>query len=150
MWDLLLRGGQVVDGSGQPAFHADVAVDGDRIAEVAPGLNGQGARVIDVTGLVGAPGFIDIHPHADIALLARPTHEPKVMQGVTTEVFSNCGLGFAPISDEALPIQKEDLLGLFGEDSGVDWGWRTVGEFLDRFRGRAGTNLAYLVPHGAV
>jgi N-acyl-D-amino-acid deacylase len=148
--DLIIRNGTVVDGTGAPGFTADVGVSSGRVADVGDLSGIQAAREIDAAGHVVAPGFIDIHTHADIALLARPTHEPKVMQGVTTEVFSNCGLGFAPISDEALPVQKEYLLGLFGDDTGVDWGWRTVAEFLDRFRGRAATNLAYLVPHGAV
>src|SRR5438105_741943 len=150
MWDLLIRGGQVVDGSGQPTFQSEVAVAGGQIGAVAPTLAGEARRVIDASGLAVAPGFIDIHTHADIALLARPTHEPKVMQGVTTEVFSNCGLGFAPVTTAGLEIQKEYLLGLFGDDAGVDWGWRSVSELLDRYRGRIATNAAYLVPHGAV
>src|SRR5205809_5564713 len=106
MHELLIRGGQVVDGSGCPAFAADVAVRGGRIAAVGRDL-GAAERMVEATGLVVTPGFIDIHTHADIALLARPAHEPKVMQGVTTEVFSNCGLGFAPVtSAEALATQR--------------------------------------------
>ena len=148
--DLIIRNGTVVDGTGAPAFRADVAVSGGKITDVGDLSQAQAAREIDAAGQVVAPGFIDIHTHADVALLARPTHEPKVMQGVTTEVFSNCGLGFAPVTEEALAIQKEYLLGLFGEDVGVDWNWRTVREFLDHYRGRIATNAAYLIPHGAV
>lgn len=127
MHDLLIRGGGVVDGSGSPGFAADVAVRHGRIAAVGRDL-GPATRVIDATGMVVAPGFIDIHTHADIALLARPAHEPKVMQGVTTEVFSNCGLGFAPVtSAEALATQRRYLKGLFGDDEGVSWDWRGGG-----------------------
>src|SRR3954454_23885314 len=97
MHELLIHGGHVVDGSGSPRFVADVAVARGRIAAVGRDL-GASARTVDAPGPVVAPGFIDIHTHADIALLARPEHLPKVMQGVTTEVFSNCGLGFAPIT----------------------------------------------------
>jgi len=151
VFDLILRGGMVVDGTGAPARRADVAVRGGRIAALEPlPPEVAAARVLDASGLVVAPGFIDIHTHADIALLARPTHEPKVMQGVTTEVFSNCGLGFAPATDAGLAIQRDYLLGLFGEDHGVDWGWRSVAELLDRYRGGVATNVAYLIPHGSV
>jgi N-acyl-D-amino-acid deacylase len=106
--------------------------------------------------MVVSPGFIDIHTHADIALLARPEHLPKVMQGVTTEVFTNCGLGFAPISDAGMDIQRKYIAGLFGETGSdaagrVDWAWRTVAEFLGRFeRHGIGANIAYLIPHGSV
>src|SRR5881394_1198848 len=130
MHELLIRGGRVVDGSGRPAYAADVAVRGGRIEALGHDL-GAAEQVIDATGLVVTPGFIDIHTHADIALLARPAHEPKVMQGVTTEVFSNCGLGFAPVtSAEALATQRRYLKGLFGDDRGVAWDWRGVGDFL--------------------
>lgn len=152
--DVIFRNGTVIDGSGAASIKADVAVKDGRIAAIGDLTHGEGrleaAREIDATGHVVAPGFIDIHTHADIALLARPTHEPKVMQGVTTEVFSNCGLGFAPVTPEGLEIQKEYLLGLFGDATGVSWGWRTVREFLDCYRGRIATNAAYLIPHGSV
>jgi N-acyl-D-amino-acid deacylase len=148
--DLIIRSGTVVDGTGAPGFRADVGVAAGRIAEIGDLSLARGAREIDAADHVVAPGFIDIHTHADIALLARPTHEPKVMQGVTTEVFSNCGLGFAPVTPRGLEIQKEYLLGLFGDDTGVDWGWSTVRELLDHYRGRIATNAAYLIPHGSV
>ena len=148
--ELIIRNGLVVDGTGAAAFRADVGVDQGKITEVGDLSAARAPREIDATGQVVAPGFIDIHTHADIALLARPTHEPKVMQGVTTEVFSNCGLGFAPVNERGLEIQKEYLLGLFGDDTGVDWSWRTVRQFLDHYRGRIATNAAYLIPHGAV
>lgn len=148
--DLIIRNSTVVDGTGAPAFRADVGVSGGKIADLDDLSQAKATREIDAAGHVVAPGFIDIHTHADIALLARPTHEPKVMQGVTTEVFSNCGLGFAPVTESGLAIQKEYLLGLFGDDAGVDWSWRSVREFLDHYRGRIATNAAYLVPHGSV
>lgn len=151
-FDLLIRNARVLDGSGTPSFSADVAVSNGRIAEVgAIPAEAQAAETVDAGGLTLSPGFIDIHTHADIALLARPQHLPKVMQGVTTEVFTNCGLGFAPVTPESLKTQKEYLSGLFGPDEGVDWGWRTVADFLSRYeRQGTGTNVAYLIPHGAV
>jgi N-acyl-D-amino-acid deacylase len=152
MFDLVIRNASVLDGTGKPAFPADVAVTGGRIAEVgAIPQEAQSAETIDAAGMTLAPGFIDIHTHADIALLARPDHLPKVMQGVTTEVFTNCGLGFAPATAEGLKTQREYLGGIFGDDEGVDWGWRTVADFLSRYEKQgAGTNIAYLIPHGSV
>ena len=164
MFDLLIRGGTVVDGTGQSGFSADVGVVGDTICEIGwiP-AEAQAGKTIDAAGKAVAPGFIDIHTHADIALLARPQHLPKVMQGVTTEVFTNCGLGFAPITEAGLLIQRKYIAGLFGDDSGevhpadgnpqprVDWNWRTVAEFLARFEIQGtGANIVYLVPHGSL
>lgn len=141
-----------MDGSGGPGFNADVAVEGGIIRHIGvlpPGS--QAEREVDATGMVVAPGFIDIHTHADIALLARPDHLPKVMQGVTTEIFTNCGLGFAPVTDDGMAIQRSYLGGLFGSDNGVQWEWRSVHQFLSLFENRGvGANLAYLIPHGAV
>lgn len=150
MHDLLFTNGTIIDGTGAPAHRADVAVENGRIEAIGPLPEATAKRVIDITGLVVAPGFIDIHTHADIALLARPRHEPKIMQGVTTEIFSNCGLGFAPVSAAARTTQRDYLLGLFGNDAGVSWDWETVAEFLDLYRGRIATNIAYLIPHGAL
>lgn len=152
MFDLLIRNANILDGSGQPAFSGDVGISNGRIAEVGPiPPDAQSTSKLNAQGLTLSPGFIDIHTHADIALLARPQHLPKVMQGVTTEVFTNCGLGFAPVTPESLKTQKEYLSGLFGPDEGVDWGWRTVADFLSRYeRQGTGTNIAYLIPHGAV
>jgi adenine deaminase len=100
MFDLLIRGATIIDGTGGPARSGDVAVAGGRIGAIGA-LAGAGyppewsvgrvpRRVIDATGQVVTPGFIDIHTHADIALLARPAHEPKVMQGVTTSPTVRC------------------------------------------------------------
>src|SRR5258708_813236 len=151
MFDLVIKNATIIDGTGQPGFFSDLAVERDYIASIDLIPENAAPEWIDANGLVLAPGFIDIHTHADIALLARPDHLPKTMQGVTTEVFTNCGLGFAPVSPEALEIQREFLIGVFGDDEGVDWGWKTVGEFLSRYEKQGvGTNVAYLMPHGSV
>lgn len=151
MFDLVIRHADLLDGTGAPSRTADLGVQEGRIAEVGRiPAEAEAVEEIDATGLTLAPGFIDIHTHADIALLSRPEHLPKIMQGVTTEVFTNCGLGFAPATIESLPIQRDYLLALFGDDLGVDWGWQSVGEFLTRYERRGiATNVAYLIPHGA-
>ena len=158
MFETVIRNGLVIDGSGAPGYSADVAILGDKVAAlgVIP-ADAKAAFEIDATGLVVAPGFIDIHTHADIALLARPEHLPKVMQGVTTEVFTNCGLGFAPVSEAGLAIQRNYIAGLFGDDGAgktpppVDWKWRTVADFLSLFEKQGvGANVVYLIPHGSL
>jgi N-acyl-D-amino-acid deacylase len=151
MFDLVIRHADLIDGTGAPPKRADLAVRDGRIEEVGiVPADAESIEEIDASGMILAPGFIDIHTHADIALLSRPEHLPKIMQGVTTEVFTNCGLGFAPATIESLPIQRDYLLALFGDDLGVDWGWQSVGELLTRYERRGiATNIAYLIPHGA-
>ena len=105
MDDLVIRGGQVIDGSGAPGRVADVAVTDGRIMAIDSGQAWQGRRIIDATGQVVAPGFIDIHTHSDFTLPLNPRAESKIRQGVTTEVLGNCGFSAAP----ALPGRVEML-----------------------------------------
>ena len=150
-FDYLIRNGVIVDGTGSDPFSADLAIQAGRIEAIGKLGTNSAARVIDATGLVIAPGFVDIHTHADLELMANPRIESKLMQGVTTEVFSNCGLGFAPVaSSEALAMQRKYLRGLFGDHPSITWEWATTREFLECYRGRIATNIAYLVPHGAL
>lgn len=150
MPSLVLVGGSVVDGTGAPAFDADVVVTDGRITQLAPpGSADATGRRLDVDGLTVAPGFIDMHAHSDLAVLADPGHEAKVWQGVTLEVLGQDGLSYAPVTDETLRHLLGQLAGWNGEPD-LDYGWRTVGEYLDRIDGGAAVNAAYLVPHGTV
>jgi N-acyl-D-amino-acid deacylase len=156
---LTLAGGTVVDGTGRDRFRADVTIDSGRIVEVAPHPPGRGrrrhggdgrAQVVDVSGLVVAPGFIDMHAHSDLALLADPVHEAKVSQGVTLEVVGQDGLGYAPVDDDTIALLRRQLAGWNGDPPGLDWSWRSVGDYLRRIDGGAPVNAALLVPHGTV
>ena len=91
-WDVLIRNAEVYDGSGSAPFAADVALRGERIVRVGR-LAGTGGVTIDASGLALAPGFIDVHSHDDVAVFHHPEMAFKVMQGVTTDVVGNCGLG---------------------------------------------------------
>lgn len=150
MTDCVLAGGLVVDGTGAPAFPADVIVSADRIAGVVPRGSAEAAGPrVDVTDLVVAPGFIDMHAHSDLAVVYDMAHTAKVWQGVTLEVVGQDGLSYAPVTDEALYMLLEQLAGWNGvPDAEPDW--RTVADYLGRVDGGAAVNVAYLVPHGTV
>lgn len=150
MFDVLIRNGRVIDGTGNPWYHADVGIRGDRIAALGR-LGGESARrTIDAGGLAVSPGFVDMHTHSDLALLAEPTWECKVMQGVTLEVLGQDGLGLAPVTDATRETLHQQLMGWNGPGLGVTRDWRTIGEYLARFDGRVSPNVAMLVPHGTV
>jgi N-acyl-D-amino-acid deacylase len=106
MLDILIRGGTVIDGSGALGRRADVAIEGDRIRAVEPLPSADAARVIDATGLAVAPGFIDMHSHADFVLPGLPTADSKVHQGFTLEVVGNCGASPAPLT----PARRQDVI----------------------------------------
>ena len=147
-----LRGATVVDGTGAPRYRADVVVAAGRIAEIA--TDGQAIaadRSVDVTGLVLAPGFIDMHAHSDLALLSEPEHMAKVGQGVTLELLGQDGLAYAPVDDVTLANVRRQIAGWNGDPADFDWNWRSVGEYLDRLDSSGiATNACYLVPHGSV
>jgi len=112
MVDIVLCGGTVVDGTGRPRYPADVAVTGDRITAIGRALpKTTGAREIDVSGKIVAPGFIDVHTHDDRALLASPDMAAKASQGVTTVITGNCGVSLAPLSLDGRPPPPLDLIG---------------------------------------
>ena len=144
--DLLIVNARLVDGTGAPARPAAVAVRDDQIVAVGDLPPGGAARTIDGSGLILAPGFVDMHAHSDRTLLVDPTAQSKVRQGVTTEVIGNCGMSPTPCLG---PVAEEERA-RFG-NWGVDVTWRTMGEYLDRLADRgAGINVAALVGHGSV
>ncbi|MQY14834.1 D-aminoacylase [Streptomyces sp. RB5] len=146
---LVIRGATLVDGTGAPARRADVEIRGGRITAVADRLTG--ARELDATGLVLAPGFIDMHAHSDLAVLRDPAHTAKAAQGVTLEVLGQDGLSYAPVDDRTLAEVRSQIAGWNGDGADVDFDWRTVGGYLDRLdRQGLALNAAYLVPQGSV
>ena len=146
VFDVVLRGGRVVDGTGAPWFPADVGLRGGRIAAVGRLDGAPAALDVDATGMTVAPGFVDIHEHSDFTLVADPRAASAVHQGVTTVVPGNCGFSAAPLLDPA-----GQAGGLYGFVAGLRVDWRTFGEYLDRLRAAApAVNVAPLVGHGAV
>ncbi|MEJ5256452.1 MAG: amidohydrolase family protein, partial [Acidimicrobiales bacterium] len=156
MYDLLVRGGTIVDGTGAPAFRGDLAVTGGVITEIAAQIDGRARRVIDADGLLVTPGFVDIHTHYDGQATWDPLLTPSCWQGVTTVVMGNCGVGFAPVR----AAEREWLIGLMEgvEDipgtalhAGIRWGWESFPEYLDFLDSVPhALDIGAQVPHGAV
>ena len=148
MADLILRGGMVADGTGAPAFDADVAVDGDRIGAVGE-LSGMTAeREIDASGLTVSPGFIDTHAHSDGVLLRDAVHAHGLVQGVTTEFITQDGLSYALLSRENLDSYGRYIAGLYGPPP-TDLDMSTMAAFRSHYEGK-GCNVAVQAPHGPV
>lgn len=149
MFDLLITGGRVVDGSGNPWFLADVGIQGDRITAIGR-LGPAEARVrIDVAGKVVAPGFIDAHVHGDLMLLADPLHEPAIRQGVTTYIIGQDGVAMAPASPTTLDYMRSYTAGFNGNPE-LTQRWSSVAEYLACFERRCAVNVACLIPNGNV
>ena len=145
----LFTDGIVVDGLGNPPVRGDVLVEAGRIAAVSTdGRPLVGERVVDIAGMVIAPGFIDMHTHSDLQILCNPDHTSKLSQGVTTEVLGQDGLSYAPVTEATLLELRRQLNGWNDDPPGFDWNWRSVAEYLERLDGNTAVNTAYLVPHG--
>ena len=143
--DLLFDGGTVVDGTGAAGYATRVAVDGDRLVLPGPAEPIRAARTVDASGLVIAPGFIDLHSHGGLVMLAEPRHEPKVRQGVTTEVIGVDGNAYAPFPDRA---DLRDFVVLNGGLDGrpdIAYDWATVSEYLHQYDRRVAVNVALVV-----
>jgi N-acyl-D-amino-acid deacylase len=151
-FDLIIADGTVVDGSGRPRFRADLGIRDGRIAAVSDGEPLTGKQRLDAAGLVVAPGFIDVHSHADW-ILPLPDHDqilaPLLLQGVTTVVAGQCGFSPAPVTEESIPLLDAISEGLRERD--LIYPWRSMGEFLDCLEQEGLLlNAALLVGHGAL
>ncbi|MDZ7679368.1 MAG: amidohydrolase family protein [Acidimicrobiales bacterium] len=153
-FDLVVRAGTVIDGTGSPARTADVAVRDGVVVEVGK-VSGRGAREVDADGALVTPGFVDIHAHYDGQATWSPTLDPSSWHGVTTSVFGNCGVGFAPVHDRdhdqliSLMEGVEDIPGAALHE-GLSWDWHTMAEFLDALDHPHDIDFAAQVPHGAL
>jgi N-acyl-D-amino-acid deacylase len=148
MFDLVLRNGRVYTGAGNPWFKADLGVKRGKIAKICP-IKGPAKEIIDVRGQAVCPGFIDLHDHSDLTILANREADSKVHMGVSTTVFANCGLGAVPLSEK----MRGDMLreAPFLKEAGVDVNWTTVEEYLSFLEtGGLSINVAPLVGFGSI
>src|SRR5690242_3061303 len=145
-WDILIRGGTIIDGSGGPGEAADLAIEGGKIAAIAPKLSGTATRIIEAEGLAVAPGFIDIKTHSDFVLPINPKAESKLRQGVTTEIIGHCGYSVAP----CLPGKAQALADyLSGGAPWLPFRETTFPRYLDSFPPVA-VNAGMLVGHNTL
>jgi len=154
MFDLIIKNGRIVDGSGLPAFIGDVAVSDGRIRKIGK-VDEQAKTTVDAAGKVIAPGFIDPHTHFDAQLLWDGACKPALEHGITTVVPGNCSLSLAPLKAE----HRKKLVGMFNQieemplkafDEGVVWDWQTFPEFIERIKRDLTINVAPLVGHSVL
>ncbi len=156
MFDVIIRGGEVVDGTGAPRRRADVGIRDGRIVEIGI-IDADASRVIDATGKVVAPGFVDVHTHYDAQVFWDSALTPSPQHGVTTVLAGNCGFTIAPLSDD--PSDGEYLMRMLARvegmpleslQTGVPWSWKSTAEYLDTIEGNLGVNAGFMVGHSAI
>jgi N-acyl-D-aspartate/D-glutamate deacylase len=153
-YDLVIKNGRIVDGSGAPGFGGDIAIQGDRIAAIGK-IDEPAARTIDADGLVVAPGFIDHHTHMDGQIFWDPLASSSCYHGITSIIMGNCGLTFAPCRPEDHDAALQTFIRVEGIprsalEAGLPWGWETFDEYLHLVEQHIGVNVGCLVGHNAV
>jgi len=154
MYDLILKGGRIYDGSAMPSYNGDVAVKDGKIVEMGR-LRGAAARSLNVDGLAVSPGFIDPHTHLDAQLFWDPLGTSSCYHGVTSVVVGNCGLSLAPakVEDREAVIKsfvRVEAISRRVLEEGIQWRWTSTAEYLNALGSSLGINAAALVGHIAV
>ena len=147
---LVLAGGRILDGCGNPLFWGDVAIQDGRIAQVAPAGTLRGRETMDVSGRFVAPGFVDVHTHSDLSILVNRRAESAVRQGATTHIIGNCGMSPSPVNEDHLADMRS-YWGRISEQPEVTWGWRTFAQYLRTLEeGGLAINVGSLAGHAAL
>lgn len=150
MLDLIIKNGRIVDGTGNPWYWGEIGIKDGQIAAMGRLGQTEARAVADAAGQVVAPGFIDGHSHSDLLVLDEPHGRIKLMQGVTTEVVGNCGLGPSPCFPDSLELLQTYTEPVLGASRRV-WDWQTTGQFMEVLgRNAASENIATYVAHGAL
>lgn len=152
MYDLIIKNGLIVDGTGKKPFKGDVAIKDDVISCVSSCINGESKEVIDARELIVAPGFIDTHSHNDlIPFMDEDMQGLKLAQGVTTELIGQCGLGAVPCVESESTTWKGYVKGVISDPKNLEWNWPTFQAFMDKIEKQGvKNNYAALISHGAI
>ena len=150
MFDALIKGGTIIDGTGNIGFKGDVAIEKDRLKILVGDTSSVPAtNTIDASGCIVAPGFIDVHTHSDLIALSEPLNEPKIMQGVCTDMLGLDGMGYAPLSKKNLEMMLLYWSGVSGYPR-LDYNWNSVAEYLQQFNHKTSINVTYLIPNSCL
>jgi N-acyl-D-amino-acid deacylase len=144
-----IKGATIVDGSGEDGFRGDVVVEEGRIQKVSKSfVRDTVGKIIDGDKLVLSPGFIDMHSHSDLGVIADKAHLSKVTQGVTLEVVGQDGLSYVPSNEKVQAELRAQLYGWNGTLNDHDWNFNSVSQYLSEIDKGCAVNVAYLIPHG--
>jgi N-acyl-D-aspartate/D-glutamate deacylase len=156
MLDVVIRGGEVIDGTGAARRKADVGIVGDRVVKIGV-ISEEAETVIDATGKVVTPGFVDVHTHYDAQVFWDGALTPSPLHGVTTALSGNCGFTIAPLSGH--PSDGDYLMRMLSRvegmpieslREGVPWNWKSTADYLDAMEGQLGINAGFMVGHSAI
>ncbi|RMD01688.1 D-aminoacylase [Clostridium autoethanogenum] len=152
MNNILIKNGTIVDGTGSTPYNADMAIENDSISCIGTILKeSKFDTVINAEGKVVCPGFIDTHSHSDVEILLDPYMEPKVRQGITTEVLGQDGVSTAPVPKNYISSWRKNIAGLDGDSKRLKWDWKNTKGYLGLLeKNKTATNVSYLVPHGNI
>ena len=150
----LIKNGTIVDGTGKAGYRGDILTENDRIVRITPSKlsdTNYNAEIIDASGLIVAPGFIDTHSHNDLKILTEPEALQKLMQGITTEVLGQDGISIAPLPVRYISQWRKILSRLDGDSDEIDWTYENTDRYLNMIeKAKPGLNECYLVPHGNI
>lgn len=154
MYDVLIKGGRIVDGTGVESYKADIGVTDGRIAEIGQ-LDMPAKKTINAEGLMVSPGFVDPHTHYDAQILWDPYATPSNLHGVTTVIAGNCGFSLAPLRNEDADYTRRMMsvvegMPLEALENGITWNWNSFSEYLEGLRGKVAVNAAFLTGHSAL
>jgi len=152
MYSLVIKKVRVVDGLGNPWYHADVGIQGEKIVRIGRIETKDSQALIDGKNMMLAPGFIDLHSHSELIFMSEKQSElleGRIRQGITTEIMGNCGIGVSPVKDEMKPVMEASVG--FLTPHKVPWEWNSMGQFLDRVEKKGVVvNVGTLTGHGAI
>jgi len=150
MYDILIKNGSIIDGSGSKPYISDIAILDNKIEKIDEDIKDNANKIINAKDLKIAPGFIDMHSHDETEIFKTSTVAPKVKQGITTVVNGNCGIGFIPLNEDKIDELYDFASKLFNIDN-IDIDWKNYNMYKEKFtKNKLGINIVNLIPHGAL